>query len=203
MPNSNTNDFNLNDDQIERLAEAIVEKLFIKQEEADAKFIADLEASNSKADIYIVNNDGSVLSELEQQIKLLEQEFEVALKKELYNTAADLDLKLKMLKKQRDENNNTDDEIRAGASELVKDCIENKFNPGNADDVAEWVEETFDSNCIGVLCDDAWQEAVWEILHDEINDMFYQFINDVKTGMYEKAALSITSLYHDRQDVGL
>ena len=109
MPNSNTNDFNLNDDQIERLAEAIVEKLFIKQEESDAKFLADLEASNSNADIYIVNNDGSVLSELEQQIKLLEQEFEVALKKELYNTAADLDLKLKMLKKQRDENNNTDD----------------------------------------------------------------------------------------------
>ena len=35
MPNSNTNEFNLNDDQIERLAEAIVEKLFIKQEEAD------------------------------------------------------------------------------------------------------------------------------------------------------------------------
>ena len=105
MPNSNTNDFNLNDDQIERLAEAIVEKLFIKQEEADAKLLADLEASNSKADIYIVNNDGSVLSELEQQIKLLEQEFEVALKKELYNTAADLDLKLKMLKKQRDETN--------------------------------------------------------------------------------------------------
>jgi ribosome-binding ATPase YchF (GTP1/OBG family) len=104
MPNSNTNDFNLNDDQIERLAEAIVEKLFIKQEEADAKFLADLETSNSKADIYIVNNDGSALSELEQQIKLLEQEFEVALKKELYNTAADLDLKLKMLKKQRDEN---------------------------------------------------------------------------------------------------
>lgn len=110
MPNSNTNDFNLNDDQIERLAKAIVEKLFIKQEESDAKFLADLEASNSNADIYIVNNDGSVLSELEQQIKLLEQEFEAALKKELYNTAADLDLKLKMLKKQRDENNNTDDE---------------------------------------------------------------------------------------------
>jgi len=110
MPNSNTNEFNLNDDQIERLAEAIVEKLFIKQEEADAKFLADLEESNANAQIYVVNNDGSVLSELEQQIKLLEQEFEAALKKELYNTAADLDLKLKMLKKQRDENNNTDDE---------------------------------------------------------------------------------------------
>ena len=93
--------------------------------------------------------------------------------------------------------------IRAGASELVKDCIENNFCPGNADDVEEWVESTFDSNCVGVLCDDAWQEAVWEILHDEINDMFYKFINDVKKGMYEKAALSITSLYHDRQDVGL
>ena len=93
--------------------------------------------------------------------------------------------------------------IRAGASELVKDCIENKFNPGNPDDVAEWAEDTFDTNCIGVLCDDAWQEAVWEILHDEINDMFYKFVNDVKVGMYEKAALSITSLYHDKQDVGL
>ena len=110
MPNSNTNEFNLNDDQIERLAEAIVEKLFIKQEEADAKFLADLEESNANAQIYVVNNDGSVLSELEQQIKLLEQEFEAALKKELYNTAADLDLKLKMLKKQRNENNNTNDE---------------------------------------------------------------------------------------------
>ena len=43
MPNSNTNEFNLNDYQIERLAEAIVEKLLIKQEEADAKFLADLE----------------------------------------------------------------------------------------------------------------------------------------------------------------
>lgn len=93
--------------------------------------------------------------------------------------------------------------IRAGATELVKDCIENNFNPGTADDVAEWAEETFDTNCIGVICDDAWQEAVWEILHDEINDVFYQFVNDVKRGMYEKAALSIKSLYHDKQDVGL
>jgi hypothetical protein len=99
MPNSNTNEFNLNDDQIERLAEAIVEKLFIKQEEADAKFLADLEESNANAQIYVVNNDGSVLSELEQQIQILQKEFDVALKNELYNTAADLDLKLKMLKK--------------------------------------------------------------------------------------------------------
>ena len=99
MPHSNTNEFNLNDDQMERLAEAIVEKLFIKQEEADAKFLADLEESNSNAQIYVVNNDGSVLSELEQQIQILQKEFDAALKNELYNTAADLDLKLKMLKK--------------------------------------------------------------------------------------------------------
>ena len=99
MQDSNTPKFNLDDDQIERLAEAIVEKLFIKQEEADAKFLADLEESNSNAQIYVVNNDGSVLSELEQQIQILQKEFDVALKNELYNTAADLDLKLKMLKK--------------------------------------------------------------------------------------------------------
>ena len=99
MQDSNTPKFNLYDDQIERLAEAIVEKLFIKQEEADAKFLADLEESNTNAQIYVVNNDGSVLSELEQQIQILQKEFDVALKNELYNTAADLDLKLKMLKK--------------------------------------------------------------------------------------------------------
>ena len=99
MQDSNTPKFNLDDEQIERLAEAIVEKLFIKQEEADAKFIADLEESNANAQIYVVNNDGSVLSELEQQIQILQKEFDAALKNELYNTAADLDLKLKILKK--------------------------------------------------------------------------------------------------------
>ena len=99
MQDSNTPKFNLDDEQIERLAEAIVEKLFIKQEESDAKFLEDLEASNANAQIYVVNNDGSVLSELEQQIQILQKEFDAALKNELYNTAADLDLKLKMLKK--------------------------------------------------------------------------------------------------------
>ena len=104
MQDSNTPKFNLDDDQIERLAEAIVEKLFIKQEEADAKFLADLEESNANAQIYVVNNDGSVLSELEQQIQILQKEFDAALKNELYNTAADLDLKLKMLKKKLNDN---------------------------------------------------------------------------------------------------
>lgn len=107
MPNSNTNAFNLNDDQIEKLAQSIVDKLFIKQEEADAKFLEDLEASNSKAEIYVVNNDGSVLSELDQQIKMLQNEFQAALKKELYNTAADLEIEIKNLQKQRDEHNKT------------------------------------------------------------------------------------------------
>ena len=99
MQDSNTPKFNLDDNEIERLAEAIVEKLFIKQEEADAKFLADLEESNANAQIYVVNNDGSVLSELEQQIQILQKEFDAALQNELYNTAADLDLKLKILKK--------------------------------------------------------------------------------------------------------
>lgn len=108
MPNSNTNEFNLSDDQIEKLAQSIVDKLFIKQEEADAKFLEDLEASNSKAEIYVVNNDGSVLSELDQQIKMLQNEFQAALKKELYNTAADLEIEIKNLQKQRDEHNKTD-----------------------------------------------------------------------------------------------
>ena len=105
MQDSNTSKFNFDDEQIERLAEAIVEKLFIKQEESDAKFIEDLEASNSNAQIYVVNNDGSVLSEPEQQIQMLQKEFDVALKNELYNTAADLDLKIKLLKKEINDNN--------------------------------------------------------------------------------------------------
>ena len=105
MQDSNTSKFNFDDEQIERLAEAIVEKLFIKQEESDAKFIEDLEASNSNAQIYVVNNDGSVLSEPEQQIQMLQKEFDAALKNELYNTAADLDLKIKLLKKEINDNN--------------------------------------------------------------------------------------------------
>tara|TARA_R110002072_G_scaffold6075_3_gene36777 strand:- start:114 stop:437 length:324 start_codon:yes stop_codon:yes gene_type:complete len=105
VQDSNTSKFNFDDEQIERLAEAIVEKLFIKQEESDAKFIEDLEASNSNAQIYVVNNDGSVLSEPEQQIQMLQKEFDVALKNELYNTAADLDLKIKLLKKEINDNN--------------------------------------------------------------------------------------------------
>lgn len=105
MPDSNTNEFNLNDDQIEKLADAIVNKLYIKQEEADAKFLADLEASGADAQVYIVKDDGSVLSELDQQIQMLENEFNAALRKELYNTAADLDIQLKKLKKQRDQQN--------------------------------------------------------------------------------------------------
>lgn len=105
MPDSNTNEFNLNDDQIEKLADAIVNKLYIKQEEADAKFLADLEASGANTEVYIVKDDGSVLSELDQQIQMLENEFNAALRKELYNTAADLDIQLKKLKKQRDQQN--------------------------------------------------------------------------------------------------
>ena len=105
MPDSNTNEFNLNDDQIEKLADAIVNKLYIKQEEADAKFLADLEASGADAQVYIVKDDGSVLSELDQQIQMLENEFNAALRKELYNTAADLDIQLKKIKKQRDQQN--------------------------------------------------------------------------------------------------
>jgi len=106
MPDSNTNEFNLNDDQIEKLADAIVNKLYIKQEEADAKFLADLEASGADAQVYIVKDDGSVLSELDNQIKMLENEFNAALRKELYSTAADLDIQIKKLKKQRDEQSN-------------------------------------------------------------------------------------------------
>ena len=109
MPDSNTNEFNLNDEQIEKLADAIVNKLYIKQEEADAKFLSDLEASGADAQVYIVKDDGSVLSELDQQIQMLEKEFNAALRKELYNTAADLDIQLKKLKKQRDQQNENRD----------------------------------------------------------------------------------------------
>ena len=84
--------------------------------------------------------------------------------------------------------------IRAGASELVEDCIKNNFNPGEPADFEEWVNETFDS---------AWQEAVWEILHDEINGMFYQFVRDIQHDIYDKASLSIKSLHYDKSSIGL
>jgi hypothetical protein len=93
--------------------------------------------------------------------------------------------------------------IRAGASELVEDCIKNNFNPGEPADFEEWVNETFDANCIGVLSDDAWQEAVWERLHDEINEAFYQFIRGIQHDIYDKASLSIKSLHYDKSSISL
>ena len=106
MANSPTPEFNMNDDQIEKLAEAIVNKMYIKQEEADAKFLEELEKSGADTQVYIMKDDGSVLSELDNQIKMLENEFNAALRKELYSTAADLEIEIKKLKKQRDEQTN-------------------------------------------------------------------------------------------------
>ena len=74
MQDSNTPKFNLDDDQIERLAEAIVEKLFIKQEEADAKFEAWATEKEAKIQAKV---EGLTKAEVDERAKALAAEKEV------------------------------------------------------------------------------------------------------------------------------
>ena len=99
MANSHTPEFNMNDDQIEKLAELIVNKMYEKQEELDAKFLEDLQSSGSQAQIYVVQDDNSVLSEDEHKLQMLTKELDHALKNELFASATDLQEEINKLRK--------------------------------------------------------------------------------------------------------
>jgi hypothetical protein len=93
-----------------------------------------------------------------------------------------------------------DEAVRSIASMLVVDCIEHNFWPDyDAMDVKEWAESTFDMNQAGALANEHWHEEVMEILTLEINERFYQLVNQIHEGAYEKAAVVLKSLNHDSQ----
>lgn len=99
MANSPTPESNMNDDQIEKLAELIVNKMYEKQEELDAKFLKDLQASGEGAQIYVMQDDGSALSNDEHKLQMLTKELDHAIKNELFASAADLQEEINKLRK--------------------------------------------------------------------------------------------------------
>jgi protein-arginine kinase activator protein McsA len=88
----------MTDKEIEKLAELIVSKMYDKQEELDAKFIEEVKAAGKDAQIYIMNDDDSILNEDEQKLRMLERELDIALKQELYGHAADVQQQINKLK---------------------------------------------------------------------------------------------------------
>ena len=92
-----------------------------------------------------------------------------------------------------------DQAARSIAQELVQECIDSKFYPSldhvredgtieyaTAEDIREWAEEAYDGNALGLLGEDVWHEEVMEVLHMQLNDMFYSIVNEVKRDAYEK-----------------
>ena len=91
-----------------------------------------------------------------------------------------------------------DEAVRSIASMLVVDCVQHNFWPDyDANDVKEWAIDTFDMNQAGALGNEHWHEEVMEILTLEMNERYYQIINQIQEGAYDKAALVLKSLKHD------
>jgi len=93
-----------------------------------------------------------------------------------------------------------DEAVRSIASMLVVDCVEHNFWPDHdAQDVEEWAESTFDINQIGALANQHWHEELMEILTIERSERFYQIVNQIQQGAFEKAATVLRVLKHDSE----
>lgn len=93
-----------------------------------------------------------------------------------------------------------DEAVRSIASVLVVDCIQHNFWPGDELDCEEWAVDTFDMNQVGALANEYWHEELMQILTDEMNEKYYEIINSVHKGAFQKAALSMKSLKHNSEE---
>lgn len=100
--------------------------------------------------------------------------------------------------------------IRKGAAELVTytlgcDSVDNHLVKAenepmfqeNADAYEEYWYECLDLNAIGFLGEEWFMESVTEALMETIQEMEYEFVQDVIGGAMQKAALSLKSLEYD------
>lgn len=89
--------------------------------------------------------------------------------------------------------------IRKGAADLVTytlDDVEPMFQE-NEDAYAEFWYDNLDLNAIGFLGEEWFMEAVTEELMVKIQEMEYEFVQDVISGAIQKASLSLKSLEYD------
>ena len=100
--------------------------------------------------------------------------------------------------------------IRKGAAELVTytlgyDNVNNYHVQAenepmfqeNADAYEEYWYECLDLNAIGFLGEEWFMESVTEALMERIQEMEYEFVQDVIGGAMQKAALTLKSLEYD------
>ena len=67
----------------------------------------------------------------------------------------------------------------------------------NADAYEEYWYECLDLNAIGFLGEEWFMESVTEALMERIQEMEYEFVQDVIGGAMQKAALALKSLEYD------
>lgn len=87
-------------------------------------------------------------------------------------------------------------EFNSHNNHLVKAENEPMFQE-NADAYEEYWYECLDLNAIGFLGEEWFMESVTEALMETIQEMEYEFVQDVIGGAMQKAALSLKSLEYD------
>ncbi len=87
-----------------------------------------------------------------------------------------------------------------GYDQLVHHLVKAENEPmfqENADAYEEYWYECLDLNAIGFLGEEWFMELVTEALMEQIQEMEYEFVQDVIGGAMQKAALSLKSLEYD------
>ena len=87
--------------------------------------------------------------------------------------------------------------VRKGASEIVHSILDEGLFFETEDKLRGWAEEVFDTNMLGQTTEAHEYDEVMEIMMDEVHDRVYEFFQQVRDGIFEKAFLVQKSLEHD------
>ena len=87
--------------------------------------------------------------------------------------------------------------VRKGASEIVHSILDEGLFFETEDKLRGWAEEVFDTNMLGQTAEAEEYDEVIEIMMDEVHDRVYEFFQQVREGIFEKAFLVQKSLEHD------
>ena len=87
--------------------------------------------------------------------------------------------------------------VRKGASEIVHSILDEGLFFETEDSLRGWAEEVFDTNMLGQTAEAEEYDEVLEIMMDEVHDRVYEFFQQVREGIFEKAFLVQKSLEHD------
>jgi len=87
--------------------------------------------------------------------------------------------------------------VRKGASEIVHSILDEGLFFETEDSLRGWAEEVFDTNMLGQTAEAEEYDEVIEIMMDEVHDRVYEFFQQVREGIFEKAFLVQKSLEHD------